>query len=146
VTGRVELELLATICDGARLEYGFALPEALRGILGLKTLIDQDAEIPDYLRSEMKDKANYPLCGKFGMYLSNFKPKMDDATYNRLKTLCQNGLDCELIEYDTVINQMMLWCFLYNIGSDNAVYRQLRPWPRSHTIIARSTGRRSDGS
>jgi hypothetical protein len=95
-------------------------------ILGLQSLIDKDNQLSDLLKNEMKDKAKYPLSGKFGTYLSNFKSKLAPAEYTRLTALCMRGLDCELIEYDTVINQMMLWCYLYNIADANPVYRQLR--------------------
>lgn len=95
-------------------------------VLGLITLIDKDTDFSDTLKSEMKNKANYPISGKFGLYLANFRSKLGDPTFNRLFALNQRGLDSELIEYDTVINQMMLWCYLFNISESNAVYRQLR--------------------
>lgn len=95
-------------------------------LLGLITLIDKDTEFSASLKNEMKAKANYPIGGKFGIYLGNFRAKLGDAMFNRLFALNQRGLDSELIEYDTVINQMMLWCYLFNVSDTNAVYRQLR--------------------
>ena len=34
-------------------------------------------------------------------------------------------MDCELIEYDSVVDQMAMWCHLYAVKPDHPVYAQL---------------------
>ncbi len=72
---------------------------------------------------EFKDKAVYPITGKFaGQYLRVFQAKMPADVHQRLTTLSTRGLDCELNEYDTVINQMFLWSHLYRMDHGCGVY------------------------
>lgn len=75
---------------------------------------------------EFKEKALYPISGKFAnQYLRAFKSKMDPTEHARLVSLASQGLDCELIEYDTVINQMLLWAHLYDMDVNCGTYTQL---------------------
>ncbi|TQV73514.1 DUF4157 domain-containing protein [Exilibacterium tricleocarpae] len=94
----------------------------------IKTTSDQD--LVPFLKKEMTDKANYPVSGKLITYLSNFKTKMPEVEHKRLSALARSGLDSELIEYDTVINQMMMWCYLYNVDPENKVYKLLKTYAR----------------
>jgi hypothetical protein len=96
-----------------------------QNITGLITLIQRDTGLDAAMKQEMIDKANYPISGKFGTYLANFKARMLPADHQRWMKLLGEGLDCELIEYDTVVNQMALWCALSGIPEGNAVYSNL---------------------
>ena len=92
----------------------------------LKLLINAANDLDPGLKGELLDKANYPVSGKFNTYLSNFRQKLDPVYLARLKALNTNqGLDCELIEYDTVINQMSLWMCLSGIKESHPVYADL---------------------
>lgn len=95
-------------------------------IASLRSAISDDRAIDPDLKNEMDGKAQYPISGKFVTYVTSFRNQMDPATYARLTNLKTRGLDCELIEYDTVINQMMLWCHLYGVDPANEVYRKLQ--------------------
>jgi Domain of unknown function (DUF4157) len=93
--------------------------------------ITQGTETRNRLYVEFKEKALYPVSGKFAnQYLRAFKPKMDPAEHARLVTLSGRGLDCELIEYDTVINQMLLWAHLYGMDPNCGTYTSLEAMVR----------------
>jgi hypothetical protein len=77
------------------------------------------------LHAEYKEKALYPVNGKFSQYLAAFQKLMDPAVHARLSNLRGQGLDCELIEYDTVVNQMLLWSHLYGMDTNCSVYTTL---------------------
>ena len=90
-------------------------------------------------KKELIDKAGYATGIKMSTYmqvLQNF-PKatnapailtVNDATamYDRLMKLVRKGLASELVEYDTVINQMTLWCHLWKLDLAHPVYDRLR--------------------
>ncbi len=94
-------------------------------LLSLKDDIDRANDLPADLLGELKSKVEYPLCGKFVTYISNFKAQFTPELFERLKALNRRGVDCELIEYDSVINQMAMWCHLYAVERSHPVYRQL---------------------
>jgi hypothetical protein len=94
-------------------------------LLGLKDEIERASDLEPDLLSELRSKVGYPLCGKFGTYVSNFKSQLSQPVHDRLKALNVQGMDCELIEYDSVVNQMAMWCHLYGVDRGHAVYRQL---------------------
>lgn len=88
--------------------------------------IQQEGVKRNRLYVEFKEKALYPVSGKFAnQYLRAFKPKMPADVHARLSLLASQGLDCELIEYDTVINQMLLWAHLYGMDPNCGTYRSL---------------------
>jgi hypothetical protein len=95
-------------------------------LMSLKTDIEKAGDIDTELKSELIGKVSYPIMGKFGQYLGNFKSRVDPALHARLMQLMQQGLDCELIEYDSVVNQMFLWCHLFDVDSGGAVYTKLQ--------------------
>ena len=43
----------------------------------------------------------------------------------RLRNLIAQGLASELVEYDTVINQMALWCHLWGVPENEPAYAEL---------------------
>jgi hypothetical protein len=138
-----------------------ALAKARAGkIQGLLAKIDQD--LPEFDRMtamtleqegvkrnrlyiEFKEKALYPVSGKFAnQYLRVFKAKMDPTEHARLVTLAGQGLDCELIEYDTVINQMLLWSHLYGMDPGCGTYTALEEMVReAHAYRTRARVRKS---
>ncbi len=96
-------------------------------IARLKQTLEQmkDNEMASFLRKEMIDKTDYPVSGKFSTYIANFKSMLSKSDYEYLSNLCKKGVDCELIEYDTVINQMLMWCYLYDVPNANSAYTML---------------------
>lgn len=95
-------------------------------LLSLKTDIEGATGLNADLKNELISKVGYPIGGKFASYLLTFKPKLDAATHGRLSTLQKSGLDCELIEYDSVVNQMFMWCHLFAVDPASGVYTKLR--------------------
>jgi hypothetical protein len=92
----------------------------------LKAMITNATGLDGGQKGELQDKANYPVSGKFQTYLTNFKKLLGVPTHTRLTGLMRRGLDCELIEYDTVVNQMMMWCYLWGLELSHPLYRELR--------------------
>jgi hypothetical protein len=107
--------------------------------------ITQTGVTRNRLYVEYKEKALYPVCGKFAnQYLRVFKPKMDPAEHARLVALAGQGLDCELIEYDTVINQMLLWSHLYGMDANCGTYTALESLVReAHSYRTRARALKS---
>ena len=103
-----------------------ALASQRRGsLLALKAEIEKSSAVSGELKSELVGKVGYPIMGKFASYLAAFKSQVDPAVHARLTTLQRGGLDCELIEYDSVVNQMMLWCHLFSVDRGSALYTKL---------------------
>lgn len=93
--------------------------------------IEQQGVKRNRLYVEFKEKALYPVSGKFAsQYLVAFGRKMDAEVLERLKSLAGQGLDCELIEYDTVVNQMLLWAHLYGMSPTCGTYTSLEAMVR----------------
>jgi len=103
-----------------------ALASQRRGsLLALKAEIEKSSAVSGELKGALVEKVNYPLMGKFGSYLAVFKSQLDPAVHARLTALNRAGLDCELIEYDSVVNQMMLWCHLFNVDPASGLCTKL---------------------
>jgi hypothetical protein len=39
--------------------------------------------------------------------------------------LAEKGMGAEIIEYDSVVNQMLVWCFMNNLPATNPIYKSL---------------------
>jgi hypothetical protein len=61
----------------------------------------------------------------FTKVLSVFKPQIGEQQYQRFDRLTKSGVHSELHEYDTVVNQMALWCFLLGKRPGYALYDRL---------------------
>jgi hypothetical protein len=95
-------------------------------IIELQRKINAANDLDPALQREMQVKANYPLNGVLQRYMSDFRRLFSDSDFKRFAKLGQERkMDGELIEYDTVINQMALWCALSKIDEKHAVYREL---------------------
>lgn len=77
------------------------------------------------LKKECIDKAGYATSSKFQSYVTTFRATLGDATVTRLMKLVAQGMKAELVEYDTVINQMALWCHLWGVPENEPAYAQL---------------------
>lgn len=77
--------------------------------------------------SSLMEKTTYPVEGKNTLtsYANSFKTKMDIADYNRVISLASQGANNTLIEFDTVINQMMYMMTAWKIPTSNAFYAEL---------------------
>jgi hypothetical protein len=94
-------------------------------LLSLKSEIESSSAVSPDLKTELISKVNYPIMGKFASYLLTFKSKLDAPNHARLTALQRDGVDCEIIEYDSVVNQMFLWCHLFAVDSSTGVYTKL---------------------
>lgn len=81
--------------------------------------------LPLQLKNACIDKAGYATSLKIDSYISAFKKQLGDATVTRLRGLVARGMRSELIEYDTVVNQMALWCHLWDIPVNEPAYATL---------------------
>lgn len=77
------------------------------------------------LKKECIDKAGYAVGTKFASYVGAFRTQLGDATVQRLNGLLAQGMSSELVEYDTVINQMALWCHLWGVAETSPAYAEL---------------------
>lgn len=77
------------------------------------------------LKSELTSRCNYALESKVGVYLGNFKQQLLDTEgpefAPRINGLITRGMGSELIEYDSVVNQMLIWCWMNFISEANPV-------------------------
>jgi hypothetical protein len=101
----------------------------------LKSLANSDPEInnsyysQEFLVSNMRIQCDYALGTKVSNYLATFKTQIEAtegmAFIPRITALTSRGLGSELIEYDSVINQMLMWCWMLHVSEDNPVYVML---------------------
>jgi hypothetical protein len=93
-------------------------------IARLQSLLNASSMDPQ-LKSECIDKAGYATGTKFASYVGAFKACLGDAMVTRLRNLIAQGMASELVEYDTVINQMALWCHLWGVAENEPAYAEL---------------------
>ena len=111
------------------------------GILSLQRKI-KASTLSDWQIQELMEKSEYAIGGKFKSYLTillNWKNRtiIDPSgnkvpagkskdKYDRLLALFNAGsIKSELVEYDTVINQMLVWCFLWHVPQTDSVFVEL---------------------
>jgi hypothetical protein len=100
--------------------------------LKITTLIDiiEQSDFTPTIKSEFKSKAEYAISTKLGLYLETFGKLMKEKHkdfYDRLMALVitKKKMNAELVEYDTVINQMTLWCYLMGTDPSHPVFAKL---------------------
>lgn len=108
-----------------------ALASQRRGLLmALKSEIETSNAVEGELKDELVGKVAYPIMGKFAQYLGAFKAQFktpdEIQKHADLTALQKQGLDCELIEYDSVVNQMFLWLHMFGIDTSSGVYTKLQ--------------------
>lgn len=76
--------------------------------------------------SLLKEKIQYPT-KSIGGYLESFKTakKIADSTYYKLLSFVKLGLNNTVIEFETVINQMLLYVYLWETDTKNPFYIRL---------------------
>ena len=78
----------------------------------------------------IKEKVTYPISGKNTLksYADTFKKKgeLSDPDYNRIIGLVNAGANNTLIEFDTVINQMLFLMQVWNVPATNAFFAKLK--------------------
>jgi hypothetical protein len=105
-------------------------------------IINQATDLGE-LQGDLREQAKYPISSaQFVNYLAAFKPMLSESEYSRFARLCKSdaGLSLELIEYDTVINQMTLWCALSKFAQSHVVYKELLALAEE-AYVRRRTGR-----
>ena len=104
-------------------------------ITKLEIVLGDDTELatPRFrrLKSLMKNKCEYGRGLKLLTYCMNFKPTLvaeeGQVFYKRMTDLA--GIDLvssSMIEFDSVINQMLLWCHTHGVSLENRVYTMLK--------------------
>lgn len=101
----------------------------------LAETLESDPEIGNEVFGRMGVKVNintqirYASSDKLTRYMSNLKPRLDAEEgkefCERMTALNGQGLGAEIIEYDSVINQSLIWCHLHDVPETNPVYKQL---------------------
>jgi hypothetical protein len=107
-----------------------ALASQRRGLLmALKSEIESSNAVDGELKDELIGKVMYPIMGKFAQYLGAFKAQFktpdEIQKHTDLLAMQRQGLDCELIEYDSVVNQMFLWLHMFGVDTSSGVYTKL---------------------
>ena len=117
----VMLAIAPTATDAEMLALARARNAKIARLQGLLSA----SAIDPQLKSECIDKAGYATGSKFASYVGAFKGCLGDAMVARLKNLIAQGMASELVEYDTVINQMALWCHLWGVPETEPAYAEL---------------------
>ena len=117
----VMLAIKPTATDAEMLALARSRNAKIARLQGLLTSSSMDAQ----LKSECIDKAGYATGSKFASYVGAFKKCLGDAMVTRLRNLIAQGMASELVEYDTVINQMALWCHLWGVSENEPAYAEL---------------------
>jgi hypothetical protein len=117
----VMLAIKPTATDAEMLALARLRNAKIARLQHLLTASTMDAQ----LKSECIDKASYATGTKFASYVGAFKKCLGDAMVARLKNLIAQGMASELVEYDTVINQMALWCHLWGVPENEPAYAEL---------------------
>lgn len=99
-------------------------------VYALKNALDSCAATfsPGQMRV-LDEKVLYPVEGKNTLksYADTFKNTMTDAEYQRINGLVTAGANNTLIEFDTVINQMLFLMTMWKIPATNPFYAALKP-------------------
>jgi hypothetical protein len=94
----------------------------------LLALMERSRRFNDSQKSLLRNKITYPYGpekGDIGRYLNSMKDKIPAPLRLRLQGLLPQGINNSLIEFDTVINQMMIYMHLWEIPQDDAFYAKL---------------------
>jgi hypothetical protein len=118
--------MLAAVKSASDTEMTTIASQRRGRLMSLKSEIEKATGIDGDLKGELLGKVSYPIMGKFQSYLGAFKSQLDPALHLRLTNLMRAGMDCELIEYDSVVNQMFLWCHLFDVDAVSATYTKLQ--------------------
>jgi hypothetical protein len=100
----------------------------------LKALVAGNAELTSRrlarLKDNLIDRCKYGRGPKFTLYTEGFGRYLIEEEgqdfYDRLVGLAGRGLSASIIEYDSVVNQMLVWCHTFALSLDNPVYIKLR--------------------
>lgn len=117
----VMLAIKPTATDAEMLALARSRNAKIARLQSLLTASTMDAQ----LKQECIDKAGYATGTKFASYVGAFKKCLGDAMVARLRNLIAQGMASELVEYDTVINQMALWCHLWDVPENEPAYAEL---------------------
>jgi hypothetical protein len=102
--------------------------EALQG------LMEGDDNLTSDMKALLLKKIRYPIemgglkaTGDILRYANKpkFKQEMGDVMHGRIVSLAGRGLNNTVIEFDTVINQMMVYMTLWQIPLASSFYRKL---------------------
>jgi hypothetical protein len=117
----VMLAIKPTATDAEMLALARSRNAKIARLQGLLSSSKMDPQ----LKNECIDKAGYATGNKFASYVGAFKACLGGAMVARLKNLISQGMASELVEYDTVINQMALWCHLWDVPESEPAYAEL---------------------
>jgi len=106
---------------------------------------------------ELRFKSDYPLSDKHAAYRDRFTADLTrEGDLARVNALINAGVQSALVEYDTVINQMFLWMYKWNIPQDSEPFTYLealvgeayrfRREERQRKLLARGPAARGAGA
>jgi len=92
--------------------------------------INSDVFTRSGLKSNLVTQCNYGMSSKLATnYVPNLKTRLEGEEgpdfVPWILGLANRGLGAEIIEYDSVVNQMLVWCFMNNLSPTNPVYVEL---------------------
>jgi hypothetical protein len=126
--------IMFAIARDATPQQWIQLSQSRKRALGsLKELIEKDTYLSrdtfgmKGLKNEMISAIGYALGPKIGKYLIDFKDQIiaqqgADAHTTMADTINNNGIGSELVEYDSVVNQLLMFCWLNHLPEDNPVF------------------------
>ena len=91
--------------------------------------MDADKTFSNEQKLLLRNKLQYPAKGAKSNITRYLKPNIipnNHPLVPRIKIMATQGLNNCVIEFDTVINQMMIYMHLWKIPEDNAFYKKLR--------------------
>lgn len=78
--------------------------------------------------SLLKNKVKYPIDeiqGNAKRYIGSHQGEIEPTVYTRLVSLAERGMNNSVVEYDTVINQMLLYMYLWKIDPETPFYKMV---------------------
>lgn len=120
------LAFTAGTSDDDIVELSNERTDQLKALMVLK---DQSRLFNAGQKSLLNNKIDYPYGkekGDIGRYLTSMAGKIPAALRDRLQGLLPRGINNTLIEFDTVINQMMVYMHLWEIPQADPFYAKLR--------------------
>lgn len=98
-------------------------------LAALEALMEADSLFTAEQKMLMRNKIQYPYKGPNGnikRYIPRFLGELGQQRHDALMALADRGLNNTVIEFDTVINQLVMYMHMWGIPQGNAFYRRVR--------------------
>ena len=90
----------------------------------LEALALADTTLTESQKDLIKEKVQYPK-KELKYYLGRFRSQLDDEIFTQLERLSEQGVTNTVNEFDTVINQMLMYAHIWQLPPRNRFYRRL---------------------